>query len=409
MQYTPRIADTELERALARAGAVLIEGPKACGKTATASRRAASIVHLDTNPTVPAQIAADPSLILEAKRPLLLDEWQIYPQLWNAVRRDVDASGRPGEFLLTGSTAPAADQVRHSGAGRFARLRMRTMTMSETGHSTAAVSLAQLLAGTPPRAAAAPLDFDALLGRIAKGGWPGMQQLDANATLASLRDYAQTLATLDISTAGTKRDPNRVLRLMRSLARSTATEVTITTLARDEASLSRDAVREYLDALARIFIVEDQPAWSAHLRSSATLRQEPKRHLADPSLALALVGADAVALRRDLGFAGQLFESLVTHDLRVYSQPLGGEVYHARDSSGREIDAVIQLPSGAWAGFEVKLGSTAETVDAAAKSLLNFASNVDGDDATLTVITGTGPSYRRPDGVNVVAIGTLGP
>ncbi len=237
--------------------------------------------------------------------------------------------------------------------------------------------------------------------------------LSASATLASIRDYAQTVATVDIDAAGRTRDPARVMRLMRALARSTATEVTISTLARDEASLSRDAVREYIDALARIFVIEDQPAWSAHLRSSATLRKEPKRHLADPSLALALVGGDAAALRRDLGFAGQLFESLAVHDLRVLAQPLGGDVFHARDSAGREIDAIIQFPSGRWAGFEVKLGASADTVDAAAAGLRGFAANVDAnvdaDAPVLTVVTGTGPSYRRADGVNVVAVGALGP
>ncbi len=413
MEYIPRIADGELDQALERAGAVLIEGPKACGKTETASRRAASVVHLDADPSVPAQIAVDPSLVLEGKRPRLLDEWQLHPVLWNTVRRAVDAAGARGQFMLTGSTAPGADAVRHSGAGRFARLRMRTLSLYESGDADATVSLADLLEGSVPRAVAAGLDFDRLLARIASGGWPGLSGLSASATLASIRDYAQTVATVDIDAAGRTRDPARVMRLMRALARSTATEVTISTLARDEASLSRDAVREYIDALARIFVIEDQPAWSAHLRSSATLRKEPKRHLADPSLALALVGGDAAALRRDLGFAGQLFESLVVHDLRVLAQPLGGDVFHARDSAGREIDAIIQFPSGRWAGFEVKLGASADTVDAAAAGLLGFAANVDADsdadDPVLTVVTGTGPSYRRADGVNVVAIGALGP
>ncbi len=409
MRYIPRIADGELEEALARAGAVLIEGPKACGKTETASRRAASIVHLDVDPNVSAQVAVDPSLVLEGARPRLLDEWQLHPVLWNTVRRSVDAADSRGQFLLTGSTAPAADAVRHSGAGRFARLRMRTLSLFESRDADGTVSLRAVLDGDPPRAAAPSLDFDGLLARIATGGWPGLAGLPAPSALASIRDYAETIATVDIDAAGRRRDASRVMRLMRALARSVATEVTVSTLARDEASLSRDAVREYLDALARIFVIEDQPAWSAHLRSSATLRKEPKRHLADPSLALALVGGDATALRRDLAYAGQLFESLVVHDLRVLAQPLGGEVFHARDSTGREVDAVVQLPSGRWAGFEVKLGASAQIVDAAAAGLRAFAADVRADDPVLTVVTGTGPSYRRADGVNVVAIGALGP
>nr|WP_236779164.1 DUF4143 domain-containing protein [Agromyces seonyuensis] len=408
----PRIADDELDAALRRSGAVLIEGPKACGKTATAGRRAASIVRVDTDLGVAAQIAVDPSLVLEGAEPRLLDEWQLQPQLWNAVRRAVDEGEARGRFILTGSTAPAAAAVRHSGAGRFARLRMRTLTLAESGHSEASVSLAALLAGEPPRAATAALEFSGLLERIARGGWPGIADLDLRDALASIRDYADTVATVDIDSAGKSRDAGRVRRLMSALARSTATEVTISTLANDETSLSRDAVRDYLDALARIFVIEDQPAWSTHLRSSATLRKEPKRHFCDPSLALALVGGDERAIRSDLAYAGQLFESLAVHELRVLAQPLGGEVFHARDSVGREVDAIVQFPDGRWAGFEVKLGAGPDTVDAAATSLAAFAANVHTPAASappvLTVLTGTGASYRRPDGVNVVAIGALG-
>ncbi len=320
-----------------------------------------------------------------------------------------DLPGR-GHFILTGSTAPGGDAVRHSGAGRVARLSMRTLSLFESGDSDATVSLAALMRGDVPRAAVASLGFDGLLARIARGGWPGFIGLQDNDAAASIRDYASTIATADIDTAGRSRDPKRVQRLMVAVARSVATEVTLSKLARDETSLSRDAVREYLDALSRIFVVEDQPAWSAHLRSSATLRKEPKRHFCDPSLALALVGGDAAALRGDLRFAGQLFESLVVHDLRVLSQPLGAEVFHARDSTGREVDAILQLPDGTWAAFEVQLGASPEVVDAAAAALQAFAANVDHPhEPALTVVTGTGASYRRADGVNVVALSALGP
>ncbi|QAY72530.1 ATP-binding protein [Agromyces protaetiae] len=410
MPYIRRVADGELDAALERAGAVLIEGPKACGKTATASRRAASSVRLDTDPSVPGQISVDPALVLEGALPRLLDEWQLYPELWNAVRRAVDDSGERGQYLLTGSTAPAADAIRHSGAGRFARLRMRTMSLYESGDADGRVSLEALLGGEAPRAGNSRLDLDGVLRRLARGGWPGLADLDDDSAIDSVRDYVDTVATVDVDNAGKVRDPRRVRRLMGALARNVGTEASISTLARDEASLSRDAVREYLDALTRIFVVEDQPAWSAHLRSSATLRQEPKRHLSDPSLALALVGGDARALRKDLGYAGQLFESQVVHDLRVLAQPLGGAVSHARDSAGREVDAIIQLRNGTWAGFEMKLGASTETVDVGAASLLAFAKNVDSDiRPVLTVVTATGASYRRADGVNVVAIGSLGP
>lgn len=410
MSYRARLADTQLDAALARAGAVLVEGPKACGKTETAIQRAKSSVRIDVDPTVPGLVAVDPMLVLEGPAPRLLDEWQVQPSLWNAVRRAVDDSRERGGFILTGSTAPAADAVRHSGAGRIARVRMRTMAFVESGESDGRVSLAGLLEGDAPRSASSALDFDGLIRRIARGGWPGFLDLDDAAAAANVRDYAQTIASLDLGAIRPSRDPARVTRLMRAVARSVATEVTISTLARDEADLSRDSVRDYLSALARIFIVEDQPAWSAHLRSSAALRKEPKRHLADPSLALALVGGDAAGLRRDPAFAGQLFESQVVHDLRVLSDPLSGEVFHARDSAGREVDAIIQRPSGQWAAFEVKLGSSAETVDLAARSLRAFAAGVDAQPpSALTVVTGSGPSYRRDDGVNVVALGALGP
>ncbi|RXZ47958.1 ATP-binding protein [Agromyces fucosus] len=413
MAYVPRLADGELTAALARAGAVLIEGPKACGKTETALQQSASVVHVDTDPSVDQLMAVDPALLLEGDTPRLFDEWQLQPRLWNAVRREVDSRGSRGQFILTGSTAPSRDASRHSGAGRFARLQMHTMTLFESGHSNGNVSFGALLEGAAPRAVDPGLTFDALITRIAVGGWPGFVGSSATDVLAGLRDYVSFVAEVDIQTAGTARDPRRVRRLMTSLARATATEISISTLARDEASLSRDAVREYLDALARIFVVEDQPAWSQHLRSSATLRKEPKRHFCDPSLAVALLGADATALRKDLAFLGQLFESLVVHELRAFSQATGADVFHARDSTGREVDAIVQRRDGRWAAFEVKLGNSPETIEAAANSLLRFAGDVDTrTDAlapTLGVIVGSGPSYRRPDGVDVIAIGAFGP
>jgi predicted AAA+ superfamily ATPase len=246
---------------------------------------------------------------------------------------------------------------------------------------------------------------------MAVGGWPGNLGLAVGDALANNRDYVRNIVDVDIDIGGSSRDPLRVLRLLTALARSVATEVTISTLARDEASLSRDAVRDYLDTLSRIFVVDDQPAWSTHLRSSATLRKEPKRHLGDPSLSVALLGADPASLRQDLGFAGQLFESAVVHDLRVFAETLQARVFHARDSSGREVDAIVQTPDGRWSAFEVKLGSAPDVIDRAAVALRRFAQDVtasDGHEAPLTVIVGRGPSYRRPDGVNVVAMSSLG-
>ncbi|WP_022870123.1 ATP-binding protein [Yaniella halotolerans] len=406
----PRVVDAELLSALRRAGAVLMEGPRACGKTETALQVARSSVRLDRDPSIVDLIGIDPTLVLNGAVPRLFDEWQVAPELWNIVRGEVDARREKGQFILTGSTAPVADAVRHTGAGRFARVRMGTMTLMETGHSTNDISFSDIMHGESPRAADANLSYRQLVERIVVGGWPGFQDLTAPEVSRNLRDYLNTVAEIDLyATDGVRRDPIRVRRLFAALARSTATEVSLSTLAKDETSLSRDAVRDYLTALERVFITEHQPAWSTHLRSSATLRQEPKRHFVDPSLAVAALGAGVDALLQDPRFTGQLFESLVVQHLRVFSQPLGGTVAHVRDSYGGELDGVVTLPDGSWAGFEIKLGHNKEIIDAAATGLLNFADQVVGPDpSSLTVIVSSGPSYRRRDGVNVVAIGALG-
>lgn len=411
VDYLPRIADAELQRALSRAGATLIEGPRACGKTATAERAANSVVYLDRDPSFEPLLNLDPALALAGETPRLFDEWQLAPRLWNFVRGEVDArGGRPGQFILTGSTAPSVDTSRHTGAGRFARLRMRTMTFFESGFGTGEVSLSDILAGEAPRAADPGVSYEALTERLTVGGWPSHSGLEPEEASANLADYLTTVAQVDVQNLdGVSRDPQRVMRLIRALARSTASEVTLTTLARDETSLSRDAVRSYLAALARIFVLEDQPAWSTHLRSSATLRSEPKRHFADPSLASAALHAGPGALQRDPAFTGQLFESLVVHHLRVFSQPLRGEVYHARDSNGQEVDAIVQLPNGEWSGCEVKLGNDPEVIDRAAAGLVRFAAQVKEPPVSLSVITSAGASYRRADGVNVVALPALAP
>lgn len=284
------------------------------------------------------------------------------------------------------------------------------MTLQETGHSNGDVSLREITVGSPPHAKDPGLSLDDLVARMAVGGWPSFHGLSSNETLANLRDYIATVAEVDVETVdGIRRDPVRVRRLLAAIARSTATEVSISTLAKDEATLSRDSVRDYLQALSRIFVIDDQPAWSTHLRSSATLRKEPKRHFCDPSLAIAALGTSIEAVKHDLNFAGQLFESFAVHELRALAQPLGGTVFHARDSRGNGVDAIVQHADGSWAGFEIKLGAQPQVVDQAATSLKTFANNVSATvQRNLTVITGSGLSYRRSDGINVVAIGALG-
>lgn len=410
--YIPRIADSELSDALARVGAVLIEGPKACGKTETALQKAASVLRVDTDPGVSALASVDPRLLLEGERPRLIDEWQLQPDLWNAVRREVDESRARGQFRLTGSTAPSEQANRHSGAGRFARLRMRTMSLFESGDSTGAVSLDGLLNGDSPRALESGMDARQLIERLCRGGWPEYADLPLDAAMANMRDYVRTVIDVDIRTPDhSRRDPASVRRLIRSLARGISTEITVTALSTD-AGISRDTVRSYTDALERIFILEHQQAWAERLRSRAPLRKEPKRHLADPALAVAALQASPSSLLRDLDFTGQLVESQAVHDLRVYTEPRGGVISHARTADGREVDAILELPDGRWALIEVKMGARENVVDQAASSLLAFAGTVDLErrpEPALIVLTGSGPSYRRADGVCVVALSALAP
>lgn len=417
MRYLPRLADRELSSRLSSAGAVLIEGPKACGKTETARRIAASEVLLDVDAAAREALAVDPSLVLDGEPPMLVDEWQVEARIvWNHVRRAVDVRGAPGQFILAGSAVPEDDASRHTGAGRFSTLRMRPMSLFESGHATGEISLAGLLEGQ--RAASKDPGFAVadIAERVTVGGWPASQALTTGNAARAARDYLAQIRNVDIGRVGRRRrDPQKMERLMASLARNVATEVDIVALARDAGgdagTLSRGTVYEYLEVLERLMIVENQPAWSPHMRSRATLRLAPKRHFVDPSLAVAALGGSPQRLLQDLNLLGLLHESLVIRDLRVLAQPLEGAVYHYRDQYGREVDAVVQLSDGRWGAFEIKLG--AGRVDEAARALRKFAELVDtnksGTPAVLAVIVGTGYGYVRPDGVAVVPIGSLGP
>jgi hypothetical protein len=416
MEYKDRIADAELVARLRAAGAVVIEGPKACGKTTTAMRVAASHVMVDIDPSARQALAVDPSLVLEGARPRLLDEWQVAPALWNHVRRAVDASDGFGHFVLTGSAVPAEDVDRHTGAGRFSFLRMRPMSLFESGHADGQVSLAALLDGATPRAPDPGLFVVDLADLVTVGGWPAQQGQPVLDAARGARDYLEQIRSVDVSRVGeTRRDPSRVGAVMASLARNVATEVKNSVLAADaggsDGPLSEHTVAAYLGALTRLMVIEDQPAWAPHLRAKAVLRRSPKRHFVCPSLAVAALAAGPERLLADLNLFGLLFESLVVRDLRVLSQPLDGRVLHYRDNYGVEVDAIVQLADGRWGAFEVKLGSG--EVDAAAASLLRFRRQIDtarcGEPAVLGVICGTGFTYRRDDGVAVIAVGSLGP
>ena len=415
--YRARVVDEELRQRLKTSGAVLIEGPKACGKTETARQRAASEVLLDVDEGARAAVAVDPGLILAGDAPRLIDEWQVEPRIWNHVRRAVDERKQPGQFILAGSAVPADDATRHSGAGRIGRLRMRPMSLFESGLSDGSISLRDLLEGGGARSGDRGVALADLAEAIARGGWPALQGPPVEVAMEGVADYLEEVCRTDINQVdGVHRDPARVRRLLRSLARNVATHVAMTTLAADTADggdnpLKKHTVGEYLSALQRLFVVEDQPPWEPHLRSRSVLRKSAKRHFADPSLAVAAMGADPPALLRDLRLLGFLFESLVTRDLRIYSQVGRGEVRQFLDNKGLEIDAIVEA-GGRWGAFEIKLGGE-DPIEEAAANLLKFAGEVDtersGEPAVLGVIVAGGYGYERDDGVQVIPIVALGP
>lgn len=419
MTYRPRIVDQELALRLASTGAVVIEGPKACGKTVTGRRVAASEVLLDVDEEARLAVAVDPALVLAGDTPRLIDEWQTEPSIWNHVRRAVDDRARPGQFILTGSAVPADDVTRHSGAGRLTRLRMRPMSLFETGHATGAIAVRALLDGAPPRSPADGHTVRHVAEWIAVGGWP--RHVDRGLTLAEAqranRDYLDEIRRVDLPRVdGARRDPEKIGRLLRSLARNVATQASVATMAADAAGggdtpLKSHTAQAYLSALARLMIAEDQPAWTPHLRSRARLRSTPKRHFVDPSLAVSALRAAPDRLLKDLNLLGLLFESLVVRDLRIYAQANDAEVLHYRDNTGLEVDAIVQAADGRWAAFEIKLGPG--RVDEGARNLLKFAGRVDqascGAPSSLGVIVATGYGYQRPDGVGVVPVTALGP
>ncbi len=414
--YLPRVADFQVEAALRRRGAVLIEGARGCGKTWTGRNHARSEARFDVE-AMRLLAAADPASALVGDVPRLLDEWQNAPGIWNPVRRECDDRAQPGQFILTGSANPTDDLTRHTGTGRVGRVVMRTMSLYESGASGGAVSLRGLFNGEEQSSLPTPgIALSDIVRHVVTGGWPGSLSLDHEDARLSVGDYIDEITRVDVPQAsGVQHNPAAVRRLLRSLARNVATEARESKLAADMdgETLGRSTVGAYLDALRRIFVVEDQPAWSVTLRSRASLRKQAKRHFVDPSLAAFLLRASPQRLLADPETLGLLFESMVVRDLRVYSAPLGAEIFHYRDDTGLEIDAVIERQDGAWIAAEVKLSPAAEVVDRAAVSLLRLRDKIAArraqDMVGLMVVTSVGAAYRRPDGVHVVPIIQLGP
>ena len=416
--YFPRISDALLVNKLRHSGAVLITGPKWCGKTSTALVASKSVVYMQDPDKGPSyMMAADtkPSLLLDGSVPHLIDEWQMAPVLWDAVRFAVDQRQQFGQFILTGSAVPTDGATMHTGTGRIARLPMRTMSLFESGESNGSVSLRDLFDGTKcPVMEASQLTVEQIAFAICRGGWPASVSMKGRDALELSRDYVDAIIHQDVSRVdGVERNPKRVQLLLRSLARNVSTMATNVTLLKDmegdEKSMSAPTLDAYLNALRRIFVVEDQPAWSPSMRSKTALRTASKRHFTDPSIATAIMRATPQSLLEDFNTFGLLFESMCTRDMRIYSQANDGEVYHFRDKNGLEADMIIALNDGRWAAVEVKLGN--KQIEDAASHLQELARKVNdekmGKPSFLMVLTGGEYAYQRKDGVLVVPIGCL--
>lgn len=417
--YRPRIVDGYFKERLQASGALLIQGPKWCGKTTTAEMMSSSALYMqdpDTREINLYYASNKPSRLLEGERPRLIDEWQIAPVLWDAVRFSVDKEKKRGQFILTGSATPnlkkEEEDKMHTGTGRIARVSMHTMSLYESGESEGSVSLAGLFDGTTDFDAESDLTLERLAFLASRGGWPGSLDMDDKYSLRVPKDYLESIIYSDVPRAdNTISNPDITRAVIASLSRNVCTLADNTAISADvREHANRQTTLKYLAALKRIFVVEDVPAWRPELMSKTRLRTSPKRCLTDPSIAVAALGAGPDALMRDLPAFGSIFESLCIRDLRVYSQPLDGTVRHYHDSAGLEVDSIITLDDGRWGAIEIKLHSGE---DEAAKNLLKLKKKLilkDGSGPSfLAVLTGSGFFHRRDDGVLVIPIGCLGP
>ncbi len=420
-EYKKRIADSILQRKLEGKGAVLIEGPKWCGKTTTAEQFAKSFLYMNDPKNKNQNITMseiDPQRLLKGAVPRLIDEWQIAPKLWDVVRYEVDHRGELGQFILTGSAVPPdTKEITHSGTGRFSWLTMRPMSLYESGESTGEVSLTDLFFSPSSVSGFTRMDLDRLAFTVCRGGWPQAIGLRDEIALDQAIDYYDGVIHSDINRADNiQKNPERVKRLMRSLARHQGMQTPNTIICEDirvndEESLNEETISAYIGALKKIFVVEDMPAWNPNLRSKTAIRTSDTRYFVDSSIAAAALGIGPDDLIADLKTFGLLFETMAVRDLRVYADALNGEVYHFRDKDGLECDAVIHLRNGSYGLVEIKLGGD-KLIEEGVSTLQTLKNKIDTtkmkEPSFLMVLTGTGDyAYRRPDGVYVVPIGTL--
>lgn len=420
-KYKQRIADKLLERKLAGKGAVLIEGPKWCGKTTTAEQHANSLLYMTESGKIEQHLQLarlNPALLLEGKKPRLIDEWQVAPSLWDSIRFESDHSSSLGLFILTGSAVPAdLSQVVHTGTGRIGWLRMRPMSLWESEDSTGEVSLEELFTTPALIKGTSDINLEKIAFLTCRGGWPLAVNMKSDIALDQAFDYVDAVEKRDVSLAdGVNRDPSRTHRLLRSYARHQGSQANYATIkadlqANESESFSEETIASYINALKKIFVIEDSEAWNPNLRSKSAIRTSDTRYFSDPSIATATLGLGPSDLINDLNTFGLIFETLCVRDLRVYAEALNGKVYHFRDKNGLECDAVIHLRNGSYGLVEIKIGGD-NLIEEGAKTLKVLAGKIDLDrmksPSFLMVLTAVGTyAYRREDGVYVVPVGCL--
>jgi hypothetical protein len=421
VKYKQRIADRLLERKVLGKGAVLIEGPKWCGKTTTAKQLAKSVLDLGDASVLKQStqmIEISPKSLLEGTTPRLIDEWQALPPIWDSIRSEVDKRGEPSQFILTGSSVlPDAEETIHSGTGRFANILMRPMSLYESGESTGSISLKELFDGKKPEVQQCELEIDDIAYLTCRGGWPWATLIPKDVALDQAFDYVDSVIKRDILRVDkVKRSPERTRLLLRSYARNISQQVSYATirkdmLANDASTLDEDTVADYIKALKKLFVIEDLTAWNPNLRSKAAIRTSDTRHFVDPSIGTAALGLGPNDLINDLESFGLFFEDMAVRDLRVYAEALDGQLFHYRDSNGLECDTVLHRRDGSYALFEVKLGGEEHINDGAA-SMIELSNIIDTEKmpapSFMAVIIGVGKyAYQRQDGVYVIPIGCL--
>lgn len=419
--YKQRISDGILKRKVLGKGAVLIEGPKWCGKTTTAKQLAKSILDLGDSAVLKQSaqlIELSPKTLLEGETPRLIDEWQALPPIWDSIRSEVDKRGEPSQFILTGSSVlPEADETIHSGTGRYAYIKMRPMSLYESGESNGKVSLADLFEGKPFEPQTNGLNIDDIAYLTCRGGWPWATLIPKEVALDQAFDYVDSVVNKDIQRVdGVRRSSERARLLLRSYARNISQQIPHSTirkdmLANDSSTLDEDTVADYIKALKKLYVIEDLPAWNPNIRSKAAIRTSNTRHFVDPSIGTAALGLGPKDLINDLRSFGFFFEDMAVRDLRVYAEALDGKLYHYRDSNGLECDTVLHRRNGSYALLEVKLGGE-ECINEGASNMLKLAASIDTDKMPaptfMAVIIGVGKyAYQREDGVFVIPIGCL--